>query len=380
MFRTRTVAVMALLAGLLPIVQPQLVYAADQGHNWWPERLDLQPLRQHAAESNPYGAGFNYAKEFQRLDLKTVKKDINAALSNSQPWWPADYGNYGPFFIRMAWHSAGTYRVGDGRGGAGSGQQRFEPLNSWPDNVSLDKARRLLWPVKQKYGRKISWADLMVLAGNVAMENMGFKTIGFAGGRTDAWEADTVFWGPENKWLGAERFNDKRELKGALAATQMGLIYVNPQGPNGVPDPIAAAADIRQAFGRMAMDDEEIVALVAGGHTFGKAHGAHEDKCVGSDPAGAKLEQQGLGWQNKCGKGNAEDTVTSGFEGAWTSNPIAFTTQYLEICSPSTGCRPRARPATSNGFPARPTRPIWYRTPILPASAMRRSCSRPTCR
>ncbi|WP_426336494.1 catalase/peroxidase HPI [Pseudoduganella sp. R-31] len=330
----RKLAVLAMLAGLLPLFEPQLAYAADKvagGQNWWPEKLDLQPLRQHSPESNPYGANFNYAKEFQSLDLKAVKKDINTALTNSQPWWPADYGNYGPFFIRMAWHSAGTYRVGDGRGGAASGQQRFEPLNSWPDNVSLDKARRLLWPVKQKYGRKISWADLMVLAGNVAMENMGFKTIGFAGGRTDAWEADKVFWGAENKWLGADRFSGKRELKGALAATQMGLIYVNPEGPEGKPDPIAAAADIRQAFGRMAMDDEEIVALIAGGHTFGKAHGAHKpEECVGADPAGAALEQQGLGWQNKCGKGNAEDSVTSGLEGSWTSNPIAFTTQYLD--------------------------------------------------
>lgn len=330
----RKLALLAMLAGLLPLFEPQLAYAADKvagGQNWWPEKLDLQPLRQHSSESNPYGANFNYAKEFQSLDLKAVKKDINAILTSSQPWWPADYGNYGPFFIRMAWHSAGTYRVGDGRGGAASGQQRFEPLNSWPDNVSLDKARRLLWPVKQKYGRKISRADLMVLAGNVAMENMGFKTIGFAGGRTDAWEADKVFWGAENKWLGADRFSGKRELKGALAATQMGLIYVNPEGPEGKPDPIAAAADIRQAFGRMAMDDEEIVALIAGGHTFGKAHGAHKpDECVGADPAGAAMEQQGLGWQNKCGKGNAEDSVTSGLEGSWTSNPIAFTTQYLD--------------------------------------------------
>ncbi|WP_431479515.1 catalase/peroxidase HPI [Massilia eburnea] len=330
----RKLALLAMLAGLLPLFEPQLAYAADKvagGQNWWPEKLDLQPLRQHSSESNPYGANFNYAKEFRSLDLKAVKKDINAILTSSQPWWPADYGNYGPFFIRMAWHSAGTYRVGDGRGGAASGQQRFEPLNSWPDNVSLDKARRLLWPVKQKYGRKISWADLMVLAGNVAMENMGFKTIGFAGGRTDAWEADKVFWGAENKWLGADRFSAKRELKGALAATQMGLIYVNPEGPEGKPDPIAAAADIRQAFGRMAMDDEEIVALIAGGHTFGKAHGAHKpDECVGADPAGAAMEQQGLGWQNKCGKGNAEDSVTSGLEGSWTSNPIAFTTQYLD--------------------------------------------------
>ncbi|MRW93071.1 catalase/peroxidase HPI [Duganella sp. FT80W] len=327
----RKLVALTLLAGLLPVLEPQLVYAADSNHNWWPDKLDLQPLRQHAPASNPYGAGFDYAREFQKLDLKAVKQDINKILTTSQPWWPADYGNYGPFFIRMAWHSAGTYRVGDGRGGAASGQQRFEPLNSWPDNVSLDKARRLLWPVKQKYGKQISWADLMVLAGNVAMENMGFKTIGFAGGRVDAWEPDLVFWGPETKFLDAQRFGDQRQLKGALAATQMGLIYVNPEGPNGNPDPIAAAADIRQAFGRMAMDDEEIVALIAGGHTFGKAHGAHKpEECVGADPTGAAVEQQGLGWQNKCGKGNAEDTVTSGLEGAWTSNPIAFTTQYLD--------------------------------------------------
>lgn len=331
--RPAVLAVLTLMAGLLPLAEPQMAYAADKpasSQNWWPEKLDLRPLRQNAVESNPFGANFDYAKEFQSLDLKAVKKDINAILTTSQPWWPADYGNYGPFFIRMAWHSAGTYRVGDGRGGAGSGQQRFEPLNSWPDNVSLDKARRLLWPVKQKYGRKISWADLMVLAGNVALENMGFKTIGFAGGRVDAWEPDMVFWGSETKFLDAERFNDKRELKGALAATQMGLIYVNPQGPNGNPDPIAAAADIRQAFGRMAMDDEEIVALIAGGHTFGKAHGAHPGKCLGADPAGASLEQQGLGWESKCGKGNAEDAVTSGFEGAWSANPIAFTSQFLD--------------------------------------------------
>ncbi len=327
----RKLIVLTLLAGLLPVLEPQLVYAAETNHNWWPEKLDLKPLRQNAPASNPYGADFNYAKEFQKLDLKAVKKDINAILTTSQPWWPADYGNYGPFFIRMAWHSAGTYRVGDGRGGAASGQQRFEPLNSWPDNVSLDKARRLLWPVKQKYGKQISWADLMVLAGNVAMENMGFKTIGFAGGRVDAWEPDMVFWGPETKFLDAQRFADKRQLKGALAATQMGLIYVNPEGPNGNPDPIAAAADIRQAFGRMAMDDEEIVALIAGGHTFGKAHGAHKpEECVGGEPTAAPVEQQGLGWQNKCGKGNAEDAVTSGLEGAWTSNPVAFTTQYLD--------------------------------------------------
>ena len=299
--------------------------------DWWPNTLDLAPLRQNAVESNPMGANFNYAAEFKSLDLEAVKKDINAALTTSQPWWPADYGNYGPFFIRMAWHSAGTYRVGDGRGGAGGGEQRFEPLNSWPDNVSLDKARRLLWPIKQKYGRKISWGDLMVLAGNVALENMGFKTIGFAGGRVDTWEPDLVYWGPEKKFLASERFEGNRQLKGPLAATQMGLIYVNPEGPNGNPDPIAAAHDIRQAFGRMAMDDEETVALIAGGHTFGKAHGAHKpDDCLGADPAGAPVEQQGLGWANKCGKGHSEDTITSGLEGAWSANPIAFSTQYFD--------------------------------------------------
>ena len=301
--------------------------------DWWPNRLDLSPLRQHAPQSNPYGADFDYAKEFASLDLEAVKRDINAALTTSQPWWPADYGNYGPFFIRMAWHGAGTYRTIDGRGGAGGGEQRFEPLNSWPDNVSLDKARRLVWPIKQKYGRKISWGDLMVLTGNVALENMGFKTIGFAGGRVDAWEPDLVYWGPEAKFLaaGEGRLDGKRSLQGPLAATQMGLIYVNPEGPNGNPDPIAAAHDIRQAFGRMAMNDEETVALIAGGHTFGKAHGAHKpEECVGADPAGAGVEQQGLGWANKCGKGNAEDTVTSGLEGAWSANPIAWTSQYLD--------------------------------------------------
>ncbi len=301
--------------------------------DWWPNLLDLSPLRQHAPQSNPYGADFDYAKEFASLDLAAVKRDINTALTTSQPWWPADYGNYGPFFIRMAWHSAGTYRTIDGRGGGGGGEQRFEPLNSWPDNVSLDKARRLLWPIKQKYGRKISWGDLMVLAGNVALENMGFTTIGFAGGRVDSWEPDLVFWGPESKFLGADnnRLDGQRKLQGPLAATQMGLIYVNPEGPNGNPDPLAAAHDIREAFGRMAMTDEETVALIAGGHTFGKAHGAHKpEECLGADPAGSGAEQQGLGWANKCGKGNAEDTITSGLEGAWSANPIAWTTQYLD--------------------------------------------------
>ena len=298
---------------------------------WWPERLDLKPLRQHAAESNPMGDQFDYAAEFKKLDLDAVKKDIAALMTQSQPWWPADYGHYGPFFIRMAWHSAGTYRVADWRGGADGGQQRFAPLNSWPDNVNLDKARRLLWPIKQKYGRQISWADLMVLTGNVALESMGFKTFGFAGGRQDDWEADMVYWGPESKWLEDKRYSGDRQLERPLAAVQMGLIYVNPEGPNGNPDPLAAARDIRETFGRMAMNDEETVALIAGGHTFGKAHGAHAPaKCLGPEPAAAGLEQQGLGWENKCGKGNAEDTITSGLEGAWTTNPIAWTSQYLD--------------------------------------------------
>jgi catalase-peroxidase len=297
---------------------------------WWPERLDLAPLRQHSAESNPMGDNFNYAAAFRSLDLGAVKKDIQALLTTSQDWWPADYGQYGPFFIRMAWHSAGTYRVADGRGGAGGGQQRFEPLNSWPDNGNLDKARRLLWPIKQKYGRSISWADLMVLTGNVALESMGFKTFGFAGGRQDDWEAEIVDWGPESKWLADERYSGDRQLKNPLAAVQMGLIYVNPEGPNGNPDPLLAARDIRETFGRMAMNDEETVALIAGGHTFGKAHGAVPADCVGVEPAAAGIEKQGLGWENKCGSGKAGDTITSGLEGAWTSNPTAWTTQYLD--------------------------------------------------
>ncbi|HMA11146.1 MAG TPA: catalase/peroxidase HPI [Steroidobacteraceae bacterium] len=298
---------------------------------WWPEQIDLSPLRQQNPASNPLGADFDYAKAFARLDLAAVKADIQKVLTTSQPWWPADYGNYGPFFIRMAWHSAGTYRVFDGRGGAGGGQQRFEPLNSWPDNGNLDKARRLLWPVKQKYGASISWADLMVLAGNVSLEAMGFKTFGFAGGRTDDWEAEMVNWGTEKKWLDDQRYSGNRELAKPLAAVQMGLIYVNPEGPNGKPDPLAAAKDIRDTFGRMAMNDEETVALIAGGHTFGKAHGAHDPaKCTGPDPASEGLEKQGFGWENKCGKGNGADTITSGLEGAWSANPVAWTTQYLD--------------------------------------------------
>jgi catalase-peroxidase len=297
---------------------------------WWPERLDLSPLRDHDPSSNPYGEDFDYAEAFASLDLAAVKRDLAELMTTSQDWWPADYGHYGPLFIRMSWHSAGTYRVADGRGGAGGGQHRFEPLNSWPDNANLDKARRLLWPVKQKYGRAISWADLMVLAGTVAMEDMGFETFGFAGGRADDWEPDLVYWGPEADMLGRERYDEQGRLANPLAATQMGLIYVNPEGPGGNPDPLAAAEQIRESFGRMAMNDEETVALIAGGHTFGKLHGAHKPSdCVGPEPAAAAIEEQGLGWRNKCGKGNAEDTVTSGLEGAWTAAPTQWTMMYL---------------------------------------------------
>jgi len=298
---------------------------------WWPEQVDLAALRDHGAESNPMGDDFDYAEAFASLDLDAVKKDIEALMKTSQDWWPADYGHYGPFFIRMAWHSAGTYRVADGRGGAGGGQQRFEPLNSWPDNANLDKARRLLWPIKQKYGRSISWADLMVLTGNVALESMGFKTFGFAGGREDDWEADLVYWGPENEFLADERYEGDRELENPLAAVQMGLIYVNPEGPNGNPDPLLAARDIRETFGRMAMNDEETVALIAGGHTFGKAHGAAKPSdCIGVEPAAAGVEQQGMGWENRCGSGNAADTITSGLEGAWTVTPVQWSMNYLQ--------------------------------------------------
>ncbi|UPT76031.1 MAG: catalase/peroxidase HPI [Elusimicrobiota bacterium] len=304
--------------------------AARPNSFWWPDLVDLQPLRRHSPESNPMGGKFDYAAEFAKLDLAAVKKDIKDLMTRSQDWWPADYGHYGPFFIRMAWHSAGTYRVMDGRGGAGGGQQRFEPLNSWPDNANLDKARRLLWPIKQKYGRALSWADLMVLTGNVAMESMGFKTIGFAGGREDDWEADLVYWGPESKMLASERFHGKRELAKPLGAVQMGLIYVNPEGPDGNHDPLSAAKDIRAAFGRMAMNDEETVALIAGGHTFGKVHGARKANCVGVEPAGAGVEAQGFGWKNKCGTGHGSDTVTSGLEGAWTASPARWTAMYLK--------------------------------------------------
>ena len=332
LMRLKMLTILAVAASVLAL--SNVVHAEGTPRTtqfWWPDHLDLSPLRQHSAESDPLGEGFVYAKAFNTLDLNAVKQDIKKVITTSQPWWPADYGNYGPFFIRMAWHGAGTYRMNDGRGGASGAQQRFEPLNSWPDNANLDKARRLLWPVKQKYGQKISWGDLMVLTGNVALEQMGFQTFGFAAGRTDDWEPDPVYWGPERKWLGDERYTGDRKLEKPLAAVQMGLIYVNPEGPNGNPDPLASAKDIRETFARMAMNDEETVALIGGGHTFGKAHGAHDPaKCLGPEPAAAGVEKQGTGWDNKCGKGNAGDTITSGLEGAWSANPIAFTTQYFD--------------------------------------------------
>jgi catalase-peroxidase len=293
--------------------------------DWWPNQLKVELLHQHSAKSDPMGEDFNYAKEFQSLDLAAVKKELAALMTDSQDWWPADFGHYGPLLIRMAWHGVGTYRTGDGRGGGGRGQQRFAPLNSWPDNVSLDKARRLLWPVKQKYGRKISWADLMVLAGNVALETMGFKTIGFAGGRADTWEPDLdVDWGKETTWLDDKRYSGDRDLEKPLAAVQMGLIYVNPEGPNGKPDPFAAAIDIRETFKRMAMNDEETVALIAGGHTFGKTHGAGPASHVGAEPERAGLEEQGLGWKSSLGTGKGGDAITSGLEVTWSTTPTRW--------------------------------------------------------
>ena len=303
-----------------------------RNRDWWPNQLKLNILRQHSSLSNPMGEAFNYAEEFKSLDLNAVKKDIVSLMTKSQDWWPADYGHYGPFFVRMAWHSAGTYRIADGRGGAGAGTLRFAPLNSWPDNTNLDKARLLLWPIKQKYGKKLSWADLMVLTGNCAMESMGFKTFGFGGGRADVWEPEEdVYWGSEREWLGDKRYTGDRDLENPLAAVQMGLIYVNPEGPNGKPDPIASARDIRETFGRMAMNDEETVALIAGGHTFGKAHGAADpSKYVGKEPAAAGIEEQSTGWKNTFGKGNAEDTITSGLEGAWTMTPTTWDNNYFD--------------------------------------------------
>lgn len=305
---------------------------AKKNQFWWPKLIDLSPLRQHSEKSNPYDNNYDYKSEFLTLNLDSVKQDLKKLMKDSQEWWPADYGHYGPFFIRLAWHSAGTYRVADGRGGAGGGQMRFEPLNSWPDNGNLDKARRLLWPIKKKYGKKLSWADLMILSGNVALEDMGFKTFGFAGGRTDDWEPDLVYWGPENEFLKSHRRSKDGKLNKKMGATQMGLIYVNPEGPGGKPDFQAAANAIREAFARMAMNDEETVALIAGGHSFGKAHGAKKvEDCVGSAPAGSKTEEQGLGWKNKCGTGSGKDATTSGLEGAWTSTPTKWSMQYLQF-------------------------------------------------
>ena len=330
MFNIKTLAAaIAVSASLVGSVQAENTFAKPPTF-WWPDKIDLTPLRQHNPDSNPYGADFNYAAEFAEVDMEALQADVRATLTDSQDWWPADYGHYGPFFVRMAWHSAGTYRVADGRGGAGGGQQRFEPLNSWPDNGNLDKARRLMWPVKQKYGRQVSWADLMILAGTVAMEDMGFESFGFAGGRADDWEPDLVYWGPETVMLADERYSGKRDLKNPLAAVQMGLIYVNPEGPNGNPDPALAAHDIRETFGRMAMNDAETVALIAGGHSFGKAHGAHKPAgCLSVEPGGAGVEEQSFGWKNSCGKGHSEDTITSGFEGAWTATPTQWSMMYL---------------------------------------------------
>ena len=306
--------------------------AGTRNSDWWPNQLKLNILRQHSSLSDPLGTGFNYAEEFKSLDLAAVKQDIFDLMTTSQEWWPADYGHYGPFFIRMAWHSAGTYRISDGRGGGGSGTQRFAPLNSWPDNANLDKARLLLWPIKKKYGKKLSWADLMILAGNCALESMGFKTFGFGGGRPDVWEPqEDIYWGAETEWLGDKRYTGDRELENPLGAVQMGLIYVNPEGPNGNPDPLASARDIRETFARMAMNDEETVALIAGGHTFGKTHGAADPgKYVGREPAAAGIEEQGLGWKNTFGSGNGDDTITSGLEGAWTTTPTKWSNNYFE--------------------------------------------------
>lgn len=319
------------IAALVPTGSLATDTMAKSNQFWWPEKLNMEPLRAHDARSNPYGKSFNYAEAFDSVDLKALKKDIETTLTTSQDWWPADWGHYGGLMIRMAWHSAGTYRTVDGRGGSDGAQQRFEPLNSWPDNASLDKARRLLWPIKQKYGRNISWGDLMILAGNVSLESMGFETLGFAGGRSDDWEPDLVYWGPETVMLANDKRYDKDgKLKKPLGAVQMGLIYVNPEGPSGNHDPLSAATDIRESFGRMAMNDEEIVALIAGGHTLGKAHGAVKGECVGAEPAAAGIEEQGFGWKNKCGSGKGADAMTSGLEGAWTSTPTAWSMLYLD--------------------------------------------------
>jgi catalase-peroxidase len=314
-------------AGKCPVMHGR---GGRSNRDWWPDQLSLQSLNQHSPQSDPMGAAFNYAKEFKSLDLNAVTKDLRALMTDSQEWWPADFGHYGGLFIRLAWHSAGTYRVADGRGGAGGGQQRFAPLNSWPDNANLDKARRLLWPIKQKYGRRISWADLFVLAGNVALESMGFKTFGFGGGRVDTWEPEELYWGPEGSWLGDERYSGERQLQSPLGAVQMGLIYVNPEGPNGNPDPVAAARDIRETFARMAMNDEETVALIAGGHSFGKTHGAGDPSSLGPEPEGAQIEEQGLGWKSKHGSGFGRDAITGGPEVTWTQTPTKWSNYFFD--------------------------------------------------
>jgi len=332
--------------------------------DWWPTQLDLKVLQRNCPLADPMGEGFDYAREFESLDLDELKRDVEAVMKTSQEWWPADYGHYGPLFIRMAWHSAGTYRIHDGRGGAGAGMQRFAPLNSWPDNVNLDKARRLLWPIKQKYGRKISWADLMVFAGNCALESMGFKTFGFAGGREDVWEPDETYWGAEETWLGDARYQGERELENPLAAVQMGLIYVNPEGPNGDPDPLAAARDIRETFRRMAMNDEETVALIAGGHTFGKTHGAGPASHVGPEPEAAPLEEQGLGWKSTFGSGKGGDTITSGLEVTWTSTPTPTAT-FTFPRTPTATVTPSATPTWTPSLT-----PTATRTPTGTATLM----------
>lgn len=341
----------------------QTAGGGTSNRDWWPNKLRLEILRQHSAKSNPMGEDFDYAEEFKSLDLDAVKQDLHAVMTDSQEWWPADFGHYGPLFVRMAWHSAGTYRSGDGRGGGGTGNQRFAPLNSWPDNVNLDKARRLLWPVKQKYGRKISWADLMILAGNVALESMGFKTFGFGGGREDIWEPEQdIYWGTESEWLEDKRYSGEHEdLENPLAAVQMGLIYVNPEGPNGNPDPVAAAKDIRETFARMAMNDEETVALIAGGHSFGKTHGAGDAALVGAEPEAAGIEEQGLGWASSHGTGKAGDTITSGLEVTWTTTPTQWSNNFSRICLAMNGNCRRVRQARTSGSPKRRTR--RYRMP-----------------
>jgi len=363
--------------GGCPVAHGRAPYPTRGGGNsqWWPNRLNLKILAKNPAVASPLGQDFSYAEAFNSLDFAALKADIAQVLTTSQDWWPADWGNYGPFIIRMAWHSAGTYRISDGRGGGGSGQQRFAPINSWPDNASLDKARRLLWPVKKKYGRKISWADLMILAGNVALETMGFKTFGFGGGREDVWEPDEdVYWGPETTWLGDERYTGDRELENPLAAVQMGLIYVNPEGPNGNPDPLAAARDIRETFRRMAMNDEETVVLIAGGHTFGKTHGAGPADSVGPDPEAAPIEQQGLGWKSTFGTGKGGDAITSGLEGIWTNTPTTWDNSFFRILFGYDWELSRARPArTSGGRRAVPGRGP-FPTPTTRRSATRRRC------